>query len=231
MFVFSFWGKFGQRDNMQHTEIVDDYVDFLDLLSSDEQEVTHLHFINENRVEMRWRYTKDFIQASDKTNVVVAAYTTAQARLKLYNYLEQLNERALYCDTDSIVFTTKPGESELFTGDYLGDLTNEEPDYAIEGFVTGGPKNYAYKRDNGTTVCKVRGITLNYKNALTINYQVVKDMVTGVKQDDVVVNDDFQIVRNRNTSELFSTQSSKTYKIVFDKRVLTANYMSLPYGF
>ena len=216
---------------MQHTEIVDDYATFLDLLSSDEQEVTHLHFINENRVEMRWRYTKDFIQSSDKTNVVVAAYTTAQARLKLYSYLEQLNERALYCDTDSIVFTTKPGESEPSTGDYLGDLTNEEPDHAIHSFVTGGPKNYAYKRDNGTAVCKVRGITLNYKNALTINYQVVKDMVTGVKQGDVVVDDDFQIVRNRNTSELLTTQRSKTYKLVFDKRVLTADYMSLPYGY
>ena len=216
---------------MQHTEIVDDYAAFLDLLSSDEQEVTHLHFINEHRVEMRWRYTKDFVQSSDKSNVVVAAYTTAQARLKLYDYLEQLNERALYCDTDSIVFTTKRGEPELSTGDYLGDLTNEEPDHAIEGFATGGPKNYAYKRDNGTTVCKVRGITLNHKNTLTINYQTVKDMVTGARRGNVVVNDDFQIVRNRNTSELLTTHRSKTYKLVFDKRVLSASYTSLPYGY
>jgi hypothetical protein len=38
-------------------------------------------------------------------------------------------------------------------------------------FVTGGPKNYAYKiarpdKDGNTTICKVRGITLNYKNTL-----------------------------------------------------------------
>lgn len=216
---------------MQHTEIVDDYATFLDLLSSDEQEVMHLHFINESRVEMRWRYTKDFIQCSDKTNVVVAAYTTAQARLKLYEYLEQLGKRVLYCDTDSIVFTTKGDEPEPSTGDYLGDLTNEEPDHVITGFVTGGPKNYAYIRDNSTTVCKVRGITLNYKNALAINYHVVKNMVTGAKLEDVVVNDGFQIVRNRNTSELLTTQRSKTYKLVFDKRVLADNYMSFPYGY
>jgi hypothetical protein len=54
-------------------------------------------------------------------------------------------------------------------GDYLGDLTDEVPDNRIIEFVTGGPKNYAYKivrpdKDGNTTICKVRGITLNYKN-------------------------------------------------------------------
>ena len=29
--------------------------------------------------------------------------------------------------------------------DYLGDLTDEVPDNRIIQFVTGGPKNYAYK--------------------------------------------------------------------------------------
>lgn len=216
---------------MQHTEIIDEPSQFFDLLSSDEQEVTHVHFINEHRVEMRWRYAHDFQQSSNKTNVVIAAYTTAQARLKLYSYLEQLNERALYCDTDSIVFSTSRGETEPQTGDHLGDLTNEEPDHEIASFVTGGPKNYAYVRDDGTSVCKVRGITLNHKNALAINHQTVKDLVTGVMRDDVVVNDDFQIVRNRDSSLLLTTQRAKTYKIVFDKRVVADNYTTLPYGY
>jgi hypothetical protein len=43
------------------------------------------------------------------------------------------------------------------------------PDNRIIEFVTGGPKNYAYQiakpdKDGNTTICKVRGITLNYKN-------------------------------------------------------------------
>jgi hypothetical protein len=42
------------------------------------------------------------------------------------------------------------------------------------------PKNYAYKiarpdKDGNTTICKVRGITLNYKNSLTINFDTIKD--------------------------------------------------------
>jgi hypothetical protein len=33
-------------------------------------------------VEMRYQY-KEFVEESGRTNVVIAAYTTAQARLKL----------------------------------------------------------------------------------------------------------------------------------------------------
>jgi len=46
-------------------------------------------------------YTKenDFVEVMGNTNVVLAAYTTAQARLRLYSYIEHLGERVLYFDT------------------------------------------------------------------------------------------------------------------------------------
>jgi hypothetical protein len=44
--------------------------------------------VNEEMMEMRLRHKDDFIEASERTNVVIAAYTTAQARLKLYSYLD-----------------------------------------------------------------------------------------------------------------------------------------------
>ena len=60
-------------------------------------------------VNMRWKYKDDFVEPSGKTNVIIAAYTTAQARLKLYSYLEHLGPRTLYADTDSITFSVKQG--------------------------------------------------------------------------------------------------------------------------
>jgi hypothetical protein len=63
-----------------------------------------------------------------RTNVVIAAYTTAQARLKLYGYLERLNTRTLYCDTDSVIYSCRRGEWEPECGDYLGDMTDELSD-------------------------------------------------------------------------------------------------------
>jgi hypothetical protein len=45
---------------------------------------------------MRYQYKEEFVEESGRTNVIIAAYTTAQARLKLYSYLEHLGPRALY---------------------------------------------------------------------------------------------------------------------------------------
>ena len=176
----SFWGKFGQRSNMPRIKYISQPVEYFDMLTSDQIIVMGINFVSDEMVEMRYQCKEGFVEESGKTNVVIAAYTTAQARLKLYSYLEQLGPRALYANTDSVVYISRPGEWKPELGDYLGDLTDEVPYNIIIEFVTGGPKNYAYKiarpdKDGITTICKVRGITLNYKNSLTINFDTIKD--------------------------------------------------------
>jgi hypothetical protein len=47
-----------------------------------------INFVSDEIVEMRYQYKEEFVEESGRTNVVIAAYTTAQARLKLYSYLE-----------------------------------------------------------------------------------------------------------------------------------------------
>jgi hypothetical protein len=42
-------------------------------------------------------------------------------------------------------------------------------------------------KDGNTTICKVRGITLNYKNSLTINFDTIKDMVINNRDDVKIV--------------------------------------------
>lgn len=185
---------------------------------------------------MRWKYKEDFVETSSKTNVVIAAYTTAQARLKLYSYLEELGARALYADTDSIVFCTKVGESKPALGDYLGDLTDEVASNHIQKFVTGGPKNYGYElqhpdKNGNTTHCKVRGITLNYKNLLNVNFGVLNEFVTKRADATVSVVNAHKITRERNSAKLLTVSERKDYSIVFDKRVLREGYVSYPYGF
>jgi hypothetical protein len=86
--------------------------------------------------------------------------------LKLYTYLDSLKERAIYCDTDSAIYSQKNGDPPSVTcGDRRGDTTNELVfgEY-IKEVVSGDPKNRVYKIVNGNTleaktVCKVRGIT------------------------------------------------------------------------
>ena len=151
----SFWSKFGKSSNLAQTSYVSDSSEYLDLLTSDEQNVKNVRFLSDEAVQLDWVYNDDFIRASCSTNVVIAAYTTAQARLKLYSYLEKLDRSVIYCDTDSLVFTASPGQWEPQFGDYFGDLTDEISGNSITKFVTGGPKNYAYllEKPNVEVLC------------------------------------------------------------------------------
>jgi hypothetical protein len=77
-------------------------------------------------------------------------------------------------------------------GDRLGEMTDElKPGEYISEFVSAGPKNYAYKicdSDSGNvqTVCKIRGITLNYNASRMVNFEVIKDMILNGRTDDTV---------------------------------------------
>lgn len=84
---------------MTQVEMVKDPERYFDLLTSDAVEVQNVRFVNDEMVEMHFIHTNDFIPANAKTNAVLAAFTTAHARLKLYSILEALNERVLYYDT------------------------------------------------------------------------------------------------------------------------------------
>ena len=97
----------------------------------------------------------------NNVNIYIAIYTTAQARLKLYNeLLEPLQERVLYFDTDSCIFLEddSPDMPEITMGDYLGDLTDElsAGDY-IEEYVGLAPKTYAYRTHKGKLCVKMKG--------------------------------------------------------------------------
>ena len=57
-------------------------------------------------------------------NISIAAFTTCWACLKLYSYLEDLQQQILYFDTYSVIFSWKPGQSDIPLGDFLGKMTN-----------------------------------------------------------------------------------------------------------
>ena len=101
VFFYSFWGKFGQRLNLTQTRVISTAEEYFRLLMSDEIEVTNVMLVNEEVVEVHYNVKDEFIEPPGRTNVVIAAFTTSHARLKLYSIIEQLEERVLYFDTVS----------------------------------------------------------------------------------------------------------------------------------
>ncbi|KAG5875837.1 hypothetical protein JTB14_016429 [Gonioctena quinquepunctata] len=118
-----------------------------------------------------WAFKEEAYNTLPTVNAVLAAYTTAQARLKLYSYLGKLDNRVLYHDTDSVIYISRLGANEVPLGSFLGEMTDELVEYGegsfITDFVSGGPKLYAYHghpmlKNKTVGIIKMEGITLNY---------------------------------------------------------------------
>jgi len=50
-------------------------------------------------VAVNFKTSETFREANPNTSVVIACFVTANARLRLYSYIEKLQERVLYFDT------------------------------------------------------------------------------------------------------------------------------------
>jgi len=71
-----------------------------------------------------WRFmAEEEIPSLRHTNGVIGLYVTAVAFLHLYSYLDRLKQRALYCDTDSIMFVQpRDDPAPVEPGDNLGAM-------------------------------------------------------------------------------------------------------------
>ena len=109
-----------------------------------------------------------------QVNVALASFVTCHARLKLLSEMQQLGKRALYHDTDSMIFLVTGKQNEYIpkTGVFLGDMTDEidKKQGNIIEFNGKAPKDYAYICEDGSTKCTIKGFSLNCTTKLTLNF-------------------------------------------------------------
>ena len=240
--LVSLWGKFGQQEDKSTTEVIDSPTRLHELLLSPRHEVLNILPVNQDVLYVRYRLCDDAPAThTQNVNVVIAAYTTALARLKLYSYIEPLKERALYVDTDSVLFVSKPGMYELPTGPLLGDLTNELISYGelayIVNFVSGGPKFYAYiiRKSDGSlvSICKIKGIRMNFQNSQTLDFASVRNLIENSDDGDEfnhIIVSEMGITRT-SFHDVITRKARKTVRPVYTKRWFVNNQSSYPYGF
>jgi hypothetical protein len=172
-------------ENRPKSVFVFKFEDLLALLNNETVEVQCVRVINTKCVQVIHRAkSTEYLETSKDTNIFVAATTTAWARIRLYKELDKLGERALYCDTDSVIYKKSNLSNEnLEIGNFLGDMTNElDDDDWIVDFVSAGPKNYGYKTKKGKCVVKVKGFSLNCTNAPVFSFENIKQLVlTGIE--------------------------------------------------
>ena len=237
----SFWGRFGMRENLSQTTFVKSTPDMNRFLSDPKISINGMNIVNESVMEITWAYKEEYLPQQSLTNIFIAAFTTCHARLKLYSTLHQLGRAVLYYDTDSVIYVSD-GKNDPPLGDFLGEFTDELEGDHIVNFISGGPKNYAYRTSRGKECLKVRGFTLNYSASKKITFDTMHRLVSIfqpakakrqriLEEEPVVVINPKKITRDKRGKRLITKEERKKYQVVYDKRVLQPDFSTLPYGF
>ncbi|XP_060868772.1 uncharacterized protein LOC132943701 [Metopolophium dirhodum] len=119
----SFWGKFGQRPNQTKTEIISKPDRWYQVLLDSKLETENIVFLTDDLVEVSYKKINEYVGHEYNTSIYVAAFTTSNARLRLYTMLDNLGEKVVYYDTDSVFYIYD--DVEVKTGCMLGEWTDE----------------------------------------------------------------------------------------------------------
>jgi hypothetical protein len=240
----SLWGKFGQRCGMDDYKFFYDYNTLIKYFINNNKIIPQTwNIISPQCVELRYTDDVETIIENDYISEITAAFTTANARVRLYKMMDWLHpSQVCYCDTDSVIFLYDetnpehkcPGKSSapegLEFGSGLGQWEDEfhGKDYIVE-LIVGGAKSYSYITNSGKTVVKQKGITLDRANDKKINFKTIKDMVLNNKTLDSEKR--FQFKWGDQTKDITTRYISRSIKSTIKEKRNINGYDTLPFGY
>ena len=234
----SFWGKFGEGDNKPTTSTLQKVADWEKIVNDETIHVKNVNVYSEDVLEVSTVKKDGACAPNMKGNIFIALFTTALARLKLYEALDQLGGRVLYYDTDSVIYKSQEGQERLPLGKFLGEFTDETGGDAINVFGSAGPKSYSYKTSGGKTECKSKGLknthavreVLNGESMLNHIQLELNDPQESKRQLKTTIFNHF--VRNSKVKSIYLENMIKIFQVNWDKRVVDrATGVTYPYGY
>ena len=119
----SLWGKLGQNPNLSRTIFIDNSKQYKDLQYKEFQGVVDMKSefdLPDGRKLYSYTDSQGQLELENK-NVVVAAFVAAYGRLYLWETLNNLGDRVLYHDTDSVVYEHSKEGPNVEIGYMLGE--------------------------------------------------------------------------------------------------------------
>jgi hypothetical protein len=104
------WGKLTERRNRTQTRLILEPHKLYRFLVTPGIEVVNMMFASDDVVWVSWQFSsEEHVSSLRHTIEVIGAFVTAGARIYIYSYLNRLQDKAIYCDTDSCVYV-QPNE-------------------------------------------------------------------------------------------------------------------------
>jgi len=227
----SLWGKFGQNDELPTTNYIknDAWFKLLKRHINNEVELKNEVLIDEDTLYVSYIEKIEAKTSLMTTNIALAGFTTANARLRLYKELYKLDDRVIYCDTDSIIYEYRKNEYNTQEGDCLGEWELEE-NGDLKNVYALAPKTYGYTSLDGEQKYKCKGITLNSGNKHNFTFDKLKDLIIGNHQTIITYSDDF--IKDNKTGNIYTKNNvpkETNYNVEDFKRIFNIDGSSTPF--
>jgi hypothetical protein len=222
----SLWGKFGQKDDMPTTEYYTEPSKWFRLLekhNKGELLIKSETMIDENTLYVQYINKEEKASSLNTTNLALAAFITSQARLRLYAELYQLDDRVIYCDTDSIIYKHHPEKHNIKEGNLLGQWESETKLPIIKVLAI-APKSYGYETTDGKVEVKCKGITLHYNNSKKYNMESLNSLITQEQKEIETTKMEFVKDNKKGTIKTKNVNKIISYKPELFKRTVNDDY-------
>ncbi len=235
--------------NRGQTKLLTELQSLVTILENPNLEVREMVDVTENMMLTTYYHREEIAPIQGNLSLIIAAFTTSYARLKLYNdaLCKIPPEQLLYFDTDSVVFVQKKYETPLLEeGEFVGQFKNEiistyGPGSRVTKFFAAGPKSYGYEvvKSNGTMekVFKNKGIKLTSRSLAQFSPDDMMQAVMTLNREAYQIKDPQKICRDKRKGTLYNREEIKRWRMVYTKRVLLENstaednYKTLPFGY
>ena len=177
----SLYGKFGMKSEMSRVDIYDcsndkgkkEFNDMLDFYGETINDYIKLEnnfiIIRESIANLRYDEDNDFYHGID-VNIAIASAITSYSRMYMSLFKNNQSYKLYYSDTDSIVIDKELPKKII--GNKLGQLKLE---YKIKKGIFLAPKVYALETYDGKEVIKVKGLTAEIQNQLSVD--ILEDLL------------------------------------------------------
>jgi len=226
------WGRFAMRYQMSKTEYITDPLKWFKLLERKEKgeiEIDGEGLLDKTTMMVKYHEEKDENTSLISTNIMLASFITANARLRLYSELEKIGfDRIVYMDTDSIVFEYDPEGYNTPTHNFhLGEWKCELNGGFIIDWVCTAPKCYSYKmvdknmkpaynkKTGNFGDTKSKGNTLNVANAKVINFETLCEQIEN--PDKIIVAETRSFVRPRVNKNFVADKDNLGIRTEYEK--------------
>ena len=143
LFLNCLWKKFAQRLQLPKTTYLTGQDELNKMLEDSTIALKGMELLTNpdhpesDMILVNYEERQEFIEECPFGNVVLAAFTTAHARLHLYQTLQPVDSRVLYFDTDSIIYQHVEGQFNPTIVNSLGGWTDELDGDRIVKFMSG----------------------------------------------------------------------------------------------